>query len=715
MGPLHHFTSRSKLLAALALTLAAGLMTLGLEFTSLTQAYRLKTLDLLFRHVPLEPASPEIVVVTVDQPDLECFKDRVTWPWPRQLYAPILDFCRRAGARAVIMDILFTEASSYGPEDDQRLARAEAEAGNVVMAGFLSRESKEPPPGEGEMLKKAGLTIPGAPPRGLPRYHSFLPPIPPLAAAAAGVGNVECQPDLDGIYRRVPLVAPYQGSWVPLLAFAAYHRLTGGSLRFEPGALVMGASHLPLDGEGKFLLKFRGPARSHRRYAAANIIQSEYLLSQGKPPLEGYAPESFRGKWVLLGLTAPGLLDLKACPVGAVYPGVELHATLLDNLIQGDFLRPAPSWLLWAWTLILAGAVCLMVLFSPGLAATLGSLAFLAFACLAAAVISFRLSWWADPVLPGTALALAFALATAYSYATEGRQKQYIRRMFAHYMSDTVISHLLKHPEKLKLGGERRRVTLFFSDLAGFTTLSEQMPPETVVGLLNQYLSRMTGIILEEGGTVDKFEGDAIMAFWGAPLDQENQALRACRAALRQHAALKELNGEFARQGLPPLTVRIGLHTGEAVVGNLGSQDRFDYTVIGDTVNLASRLEGINKFYRTTIMASESTVAECAGLVEVRELDSVAVKGRETPVGVFQVLALKGELPPQEAAARGEFARGLELYRGREFSQAAAAFAGILQNLPEDGPSQVFLERCRDLEAHPPPTGWDSVFRPDKK
>jgi adenylate cyclase len=705
-----------KLRAAAVLVLAATALAGLLELSGLLAPYRLKTLDLLFRRVPLTPASPQVVVVTVDQPDLDFFKGQgVTWPWPRQIYAPIIDYCRQAGAKAVIFDILFTEASSYGPEDDTRLARAVAESGQVVLPFVASREEKLPNPPEAKLVDKAGLAIPGPGPQGLPSYRSLVTPIPDLLAATAALGNVECRGDEeDGIYRRVPLVVPFKDRWLPMLGFAAYHRFQAqGALAFEKDALLLGQTRLPLDSRGYFLLKYRGPSRSHRRFSAANVIKSEAQLRHGMAPV--YPLEAFAGKWVLVGLTAPGLLDLKTSPVAAVYPGVEVHATLLDNLLRGDFLCQAPGGLLWVWGIMLAGAAALAVLFFSHLGLTLAALAGLAGLNLGLSGLAFHLSWWADPVLPGVALALSFALAAAYSYATEGRQKRFIRGVFAQYMSEAVINHLLQHPEKLKLGGERRRVTLFFSDLAGFTSLSEHLAPETVVGLLNDYLSRMTEIILEEEGTVDKFEGDAIMAFWGAPLDQEDQAVRACRAALRQAAALGDLNGELARQGLPELKVRIGLHTGEAIVGNLGSQKRFDYTVIGDTVNLASRLEGLNKFYSTNIMASEAVAADCTGAIEFRELDLVAVKGREAPVRVFEVLALKGELTPAQAAVRQDFAPGLELYRRARFEEAAARFSHALKHSPGDGPSRVLLSRCRNFQAHPPLPDWDTVFRPEAK
>ncbi len=245
--------------------------------------------------------------------------------------------------------------------------------------------------------------------------------------------------------------------------------------------------------------------------------------------------------------------------------------------------------------------------------------------------------------------------------------------------------------------------------------MSEHLSPEEVVGLLNDYLSRMTDIILEEDGTVDKFEGDAIMAFWGAPLPQEDQALRACRAALRQQEALRDLNRRFADLGLPTLGMRTGLHSGVAVVGNLGSQKRFDYTVIGDTVNLASRLEGLNKFYGTSILASETTAAECSEAILFREIDRVAVKGRVMPVAVFQPLGLKESLPSETAALSRGFAQALEAYRQRRFGEAGRLFEELLATYPDDGPARVFRDRCRALQANPPPPEWDAVFRPDQK
>ena len=278
---------QAKWLAALGLTLAALGLSLVLDLSGAIQPYRLKTLDTLFRRLPLPAASPQVVVVTVDQPDLDFFKNQgVTWPWPRQLYGPLIDYCRWAGAKAVIFDVLYTEASSYGAEDDKKFAQAVAAAGNVTLPFFLTRDAKPPNPSEPDLLKQAGLTIPGPAPGDQPDYKAVITPIPPLLAGAGALGNVQTSPDADGIFRRVPLVAPFKGKWLPTLGFAAFHRFGApGALRFTPDGLEVGNLAIPLDGQGRFLLKFRGPSRSHQRFSAANVIASEARRQQGQPPI----------------------------------------------------------------------------------------------------------------------------------------------------------------------------------------------------------------------------------------------------------------------------------------------------------------------------------------------------------------------------------------------------------------------------------------------
>jgi len=283
--------------------------------------------------------------------------------------------------------------------------------------------------------------------------------------------------------------------------------------------------------------------------------------------------------------------------------------------------------------------------------------------------------------------------------------------MFSHYMSDLLIQDLLRNPAKLRLGGEKRVLTVFFSDLAGFTSLSEKLNPEQVVFLLNRYLTAMTDIILASGGLIDKYEGDAIMAFWGAPLPQEDHALRACLAALENQSRLVQLRQEFEQMGLPPIHARIGLNTGEMIIGNMGSNQRFDFTVIGDSVNLASRLEGAGKEYGTFITLSEETYRQAGGQIEVREIDLLTVKGKDRPVRIYELLAAKGQLDDQGRKIQQLFAAGLEQYRHREWSQAISFFQEILALDPNDGPARTFLGRCEYFRHDPPASDWDGVYR----
>jgi adenylate cyclase len=319
-------------------------------------------------------------------------------------------------------------------------------------------------------------------------------------------------------------------------------------------------------------------------------------------------------------------------------------------------------------------------------------------------IMAFRQNIWVDGVLFLGSLGLSFAMSTAFSYATEGQ-------IFSHYMSDLLIQDLLKNPDKLRLGGEKRVLTVFFSDLAGFTTLSEKLTAELVVTLLNRYLTAMTDIILISGGLIDKYEGDAIMAFWGAPLPQDDHAVRACLAALDNQARLAELRQEFVKLGLPPVYARIGINTGEMIIGNMGSNQRFDFTVIGDSVNLASRLEGAGKEYGTSIIISEDTYRQAADRVEVRELDLLRVKGKELPVRIYELLSRKGELEEPKQNVRELFAEGLKHYRQQHWSEAISAFQGVLTLASDDGPAKAFIRRCEDFMKTPPPVEWDGVYR----
>ena len=416
------------------------------------------------------------------------------------------------------------------------------------------------------------------------------------------------------------------------------------------------------------------------------------------------------GATSIVGTTFTAGTDFHPVPFHNNLPGVLLYSHLLNMVLEGRFLRRAPP----------AAAIAAILLSGLGaglLSATLrasrsGFLTLLVAGGSVAVSYAGFVGWglWLDAVGPAVTPLVAFSLVTAYRQLTEERQKRWIRNVFQHYLSPEVVTEVLEQPDLLGLRGRVQEVTIFFSDLAEFTSIAERLAPEELTQLLNDYLTPMTDIIQTHGGCLDKYEGDLIMSFFGAPVHYPDHALRACFAALGNQAHLARLREEFRRQGRPLLYARIGLATGAVRVGNMGSEMRFDYTVMGDYANLASRLEGVNKLYGTSILISESTRREAGDALCVRELDLVRVKGRAEPVRIYELLAKAGELPPEWEPLLRAYARGLDLYRRRQWQEAAQSFQQALTHRPQDRPSTVLLERCRGFLAEPPPEDWDGVF-----
>jgi adenylate cyclase len=331
-------------------------------------------------------------------------------------------------------------------------------------------------------------------------------------------------------------------------------------------------------------------------------------------------------------------------------------------------------------------------------------------ALAAAACFEFQRGVVLDMVAPQLALWLGFAAAAAYNYAVEGRQKRYIQGAFSRYLSPEIVARIAANPKMLALGGERREVTVYFSDIEGFTTISEKLEPEALTRLMNRYLGEMTDTILASGGTLDKYIGDAIMAFWGAPVPSADHALAACRTALANQKRLMELAEEFTRLGYPPVRARIGLNSGPAIIGNMGSALRFSYTALGDTVNLSSRLEGANKAYGSYILISESTRTGAGDAVETRELDYVMVKGKHKPIRVYELLGLAGETDGRLLGKARAFEAGLALFRARKFDEAEASFVAFLAEFGADHASGVYVARCRHYREQTPAADWNGSY-----
>ena len=452
------------------------------------------------------------------------------------------------------------------------------------------------------------------------------------------------------------------------------------------------------------IIRYHGPQGTYKSYSAAAIINSWALMEEGKPPQ--ISPEDFKDKIVFFGTSAPGLYDLRSTPLSAVFPGPEIQATVADNLLNGDFISVFPQILLFMYVLFLA------VLTGIGISAlkkTSKILLFL-FLCLAlpvaASVLAFFSGLWLDMVPPLSAVILSFSSASVLNYVFEGRQKRFIKSVFGYYLSPHVIEQVLENPDLLCLGGEKRKITSFFSDVAGFTAISEKLSPEVLVNLLNAYLTEMTDIILSFQGTLDKYEGDAVIAFWNAPLLQPDHALRACRATLRCQARLAELQPFFKKEYGCDLSQRIGLNSGPVIVGNMGSRDRFDYTAIGDTVNLASRLEGACKQYKVPVLIGEETYRQVQNWMVGRRVDIIRVVGKQKPIKVYEIFGEKGEVKDRLLEKVEVFQQALQAYEARDWEKAEV----LLQKQGDDMLAQIYLDRVRLFKKSPPPDGWDGVF-----
>ena len=512
-------------------------------------------------------------------------------------------------------------------------------------------------------------------------------------------------PDRDGVYRRVALFSRYKGYVFPSLAVALFtdrFALRGEDVLFD-------GHPLPVNRQGELLLHYYG-----REFQFPRLTITEMIAAYQQPEsgLFENVSSQVKDRLVIVALTAPGLHDLKPTSVTSRSPGAYVHATLLVNLLRGHHIRPMAG--PWMMVIMFLLGTLLGLLVITIFSFWINTLVFLCFV-IGWPFVSFCFFYYAQRwmgLLPyEIGFFLVFGVSATYSYYAEGKKRRMIRHVFSRYMSEDLVRELEAHPERAKLGGVRQHITIFFSDLANFTGLCEQSTPENIVGLLNEYFTVMTEIILEAKGVIDKYQGDGIMAFWGAPVLVQDHAVMACLAALRCQQNMKSINRRREKDGQSPLHMRIGLHSGEAIVGNMGSARRFDYTIVGDNVNVASRLEGLNRSFGTDIIISETTREQAGGRIVARELDLIAVKGRERPIRIFQLLGEKDQIAESDERGKMLFEEGLGLYRMRRFGEAQTRFEDAVRINPGDQPARAFVRRCQDLRATPPPPDWDGVTR----
>ena len=653
------------------------------------------------------PSTDQIKIILIDQASLDwaAKENGLQWPWIRQAYTPILDFLRRGGAKVILFDMLYTEPSAHGVDDDE-LFGASIGAQRDFVGAFFTGETTEqalqwPAAIPRRAWELAGLDAWLTPARRKALEDSAAAfPVPQVATAATALATIRLEPDADGVFRRIAPFRLFDGGVVPTLGLMAYllGRDEPPALAVRDRVLTIGDIEVPIDAKGRVVLRYRGPTGTHQAFGAAGVIQSELRLQAGEAP--NIDPEVFRGKYVFLGASAPGLKDLKPAPVDGDYPGVELHATLLDNLLARDAIRDPPRAAVLALVFALSLAAALAITLVSGSWKNVGLFVlFLPVPFVVGAWAYQAGQWW--PVLV-TVMGTGFSLVggVLVNYATEGRQKRFIKSAFKQYLGETVIDQMIADPSKLSLGGERKELTMFFSDLEKFSSFSEKLEPPQLIDLLNVYLTDMGRVLMEEGGYIDKYIGDAIVVFWNAPLPQPDHAVRAIRAALRCQQVLRARQAVLsAKAAGMPVRMRIGLNTGDVVIGNMGSQERFNYTMLGDAANLASRLEGANKAFGTFILVSESTWAAANHAVFGRELGALQVVGRKKPVRVYEPLALRREDLP---AWLPDYEAGLRAVAEKRWADALALFG----KLPDDPPAQAYVRKLRALDG----ADWDGVW-----
>jgi adenylate cyclase len=706
------------------------------------QFQELKLYDVTMRRELTNVQSGLPTIVDLDEKSLTAYGQ---WPWPRFRIALLLARIKAAGALAVGFDIVFAEPDRTSPETMRRMFRDELKLDvsfdglpnalgdyDAVLAGVLhdapcilgyylefgakpSPDFPAPQPCALPGLRLSTLAAPGSRPLPdwLPQAAGAVCPLPRLLSNASGAGFFNTIPDPDNIVRRSPMILAQGETVLPSLSLAttmlalgvksAVARVGEGGVESLTLPLPGGEKRIiPLDGQGRVLVNYRGPGGTFARVSAADVLTG------------AVAPDALSGKIVFVGASAAGLRDLRATPLDRAMPGVEVHATLADMIITGDFLL-RPDWApgVEVCAILLVGILSAALLAWTRALFLLAPFAGLALGMWFGSTQALRVHHFVvSPISPLLTLAANFAVLTFLKFWREERQKRFIHSAFSHYLPEAVVNDLVASPDRLTLTGEEREVTVLFSDVRGFTTMSEKLTPTQVVDLLHRYLTPMTGIITSHMGTLDKFIGDAVMAFWNAPLPVPGHPAKALAAAMAMHEELARLNVGFQETYGLRIDIGVGLHAGKARVGNFGSEDLFDYTVIGDTVNLCSRLEGLTKFYRKRILVTDSIVAAADDDVFFQEVDRVRVKGKHEPVTIHAPLTRE-----EYASRTAEFAQAaaaLALYRAGRFSEALDAYETLAAAYPEPIYA-IQAGRCRTLAAATPVGEWDGVFEHTSK
>lgn len=684
---------------------------------------------------PRQPAGSPVTVIDIDDASIG---ELGQWPWPRTVLARIITTMTDMGAASIGLDMLLAEPDRTSPvlalQDlrrqgfqvieppqgavlDNDAYLADVLGRSPVIAGLALAETTRTPPPD----PKAGFGFGGISPVDyLAGYEGSVRNLPVLDAAAPGIGLINFPPARDGVVRQIPLIARYGEKLYPALSMESL-RIAQGASTFVirstgahgehdtglPGMVAVKNGHyeVPTSPDATMWVYFSGQK-------IANVVPAAELARDTVDPA---LADVIAGHIVLIGTSAIGLRDLVSTPLASGVPGVLVHAEIIDQILGGTFLS-RPDWAVGAEVALAVVLTILVLAFLPALPALANAL--VAAAAIAIAVVTgwLAFAWYnmlLSPILPAQCSLLAYGIASGVRLLVSESERRYIRSAFSHYLAPSMVEKLMDNPQSLVLGGENKELTLLFADIRGFTSLSEGLGAHELTEFLNNYLTPMTDVLMERGATIDKYMGDGIMAFWNAPLDVPDHRRKACGSVLAMQAALVEFN----RTHGTAISVGVGLNTGICCVGNLGSRQRFDYSAIGDPVNVASRVEGMTKQYGLSNLISGST-AEGMDDLALLEVDRVKLVGRAEPTPVFTLLG-DGAVKETEAfrSLKARHDRFLEEYRSLEFDAAEQA----LDDLDADAPVElaklykIMRGRLAVLQADPPPAGWDGTYTAREK
>ncbi len=681
------------------LSLFAVVLAIMLSSLTAFENLELRSYDLRFSfRGPRALVDTSIVIVDIDDQTFDDLKQN--WPFPRYYYAKLIENLSRAGARLILFDVVFTEPAKNDPAADQALAAAAAKSGRVIFAGKL------------EVTNTRGGT----------QSFALAKPIPILLQSAKQWASISINEDPDGFVRRYPMFERTDTETVWALALQAYLGMDDNRADLSTGRLRLNDKKIPAYRANTFLINFRGGAKTFPTYSFSNVLDDrDFRLPDALLETNAFAEEylpagTFKNKIVFIGASAEELQDVKLTPffsqegIRQKMPGVEVHANALSTIMAGDFVKPTSLGFEWLLMLVSAFLTMLLVVRVNALLATVFTSIVIALWLLLAQLLFSLMNLWLPVVAPVLGIVLSYFGNVSQTLVAERRERRRTRKVFEQYVSESIVNSILASGKEPKFGGEKLQLTVLFSDIRGFTTYCEKRSPEMVVHRLNEYLTLMTEVIFKHEGTLDKFVGDEIMALFGAPVYFENHAERACETACAMITSLRELQKRWSAQNEDYFQIGIGINTGTMIVGNLGAQQRFDYTVIGDEVNLGARLEGANKQYATSIIISESTYKQVRKRAQARELDLVRVKGKNKPVKIYELRGMEKLAAIEEDLIIATYSKGLELYKQRQWYNALREFNRVLRYFPSDGPSRVYVERCLDYIANAPPDDWDGVY-----